>query len=248
MLTLNFIFVCTFYQKMNCYKRNLILLFFLLVSFGISKAQISFPDSNVLNLHTTNDVLYYETRILFNTGKYKSDDYKWEKISDSLDSRWFFTSCFNGDCRLELLQSGSFIKDFGINDTTCFIAFHVLTNGYDGRSVIKYKVYNKTDTSDKADLIYNINYKYLAAVETNINDELKVSNTENGQLVIFNSKEIVDKVTLYSLEGKNISQWINPETQNGIVSLDLSYLQEGVYYLNIVQGNASLNRKILIKK
>lgn len=237
-----------FIPNINTKMKNLVFLIFLYLSMGSSKAQISFPDSNVLNLHTTNDVLYYETRILFNTGKYKSDDYKWEKISDSLDSRWFFTSCFNGDCRLELLQSGSFIKDFGINDTTCFIAFHVLTNGYDGRSVIKYRVYNKTDTSDKADLIYNINYKYVAAVETKANDELKVSNTENSQLVIFNSSKLIDKVFLYDMDGKNVHTWIRPIAQNFTTHLDLPVLCTGIYYLGILQGNTTVNRKILINK
>ena len=68
---------------------------------GISKsnAQMHFPNGSNLNLNTNNSVLYLETRILFNTGIYKSSDYRWEKISDSIDSRWFVTSCFNGDCK-----------------------------------------------------------------------------------------------------------------------------------------------------
>lgn len=143
--------------------------FTLLLIFSVSglsslRAQISFPNGNVLNLDTQIDLLYLETRVIFNTGIYKSDDYRWEKISDSLDKSWFVTACFNGDCRNDLLQSGNFIKDFGLNDTTCFIAFHVETKGYTGKSVIKYRIINIKDTSDNAIVIYNIAYTNVANI------------------------------------------------------------------------------------
>lgn len=131
-----------------------------------SNAQMHFPNGSTLNLNTNNSVLYLETRILFNTGIYKSSDYRWEKISDSIDSRWFVTSCFNGDCKNELLQSGQFIRDFGVNDTTCFLAFHVDCNEHNGKSVIKYNVFNSKNMNDYATLTFNINYTNMSSVES----------------------------------------------------------------------------------
>lgn len=143
--------------------KYLFLIFIFHVVSGL-KAQISFPGGNVNNLVTNEAILYLETRILFHTGTFKADDYRWEKKYDSLDSRWLVTACFNGDCKNDLLQSGDFIKDYGLNDTTCFIAFHVESNGYEGTSKIKYNVYNKNQPGDSASLYFNITYSNFTGV------------------------------------------------------------------------------------
>lgn len=206
-------------------------------------AQLSFPNGNVLNLKTAEQYLYIETQILFNTGKFKANDYNWDKKLDSIDSKWFVTACFNGDCKNDLLQSGTFLKDFGLNDTTCFIAFHVETHEYTGTSKIIYTVFNKNNPLDSATLYFNISYSkpsgmndlmennlhiYPNPVTNKINIETMLD-LQNATLKIVNSLgEIVMKKQLIS------------DTE-----FDVSNLKNGVYFLNIVSNNYTVFRKFV---
>jgi hypothetical protein len=206
-------------------------------------AQLSFPNGNVLNLKTSEQYLYIETQILFNTGKFKANDYSWDKKLDSIDSKWFVTACFNGDCKNDLLQSGTFLKDFGLNDTTCFIAFHVETHEYAGTSKIIYRVFNKNNPLDSATLYFNISYSkpsglndlmennlniYPNPVTNKINIETMLD-LQNATLKIVNSLgEIVMKKQLISDTG-----------------FDVSNLKNGVYFLNIVSNNYTVFRKFI---
>ncbi len=206
-------------------------------------AQLSFPNGNVLNLKTSEQYLYIETQILFNTGKFKANDYSWDKKLDSIDSKWFVTACFNGDCKNDLLQSGTFLKDFGLNDTTCFIAFHVETHEYTGTSKIIYRVFNKNNPLDSATLYFNISYSkpsglndlmennlniYPNPVTNKINIETMLD-LQNATLNIVNSLgEIVMKKQLIS------------DTE-----FDVSNFKNGVYFLNIVSNNYTVFRKFI---
>ena len=105
------------------YFKKIILLFIIISAFHISKAQLSFQKGTVLNLNTHINFLYFETEILFHTGKYKVNEYYWEKLNDSVDTRWLIGSCFNGDCWNGLPSKSNFVKDYGFNDTTGFILF-----------------------------------------------------------------------------------------------------------------------------
>ena len=206
-------------------------------------AQLSFPNGNVLNLKTSEQYLYIETQILFNTGKFKANDYSWDKKLDSIDSKWFVTACFNGDCKNDLLQSGTFLKDFGLNDTTCFIAFHVETHEYTGTSKIIYRVFNKNNPLDSATLYFNISYSkpsglndlmennlniYPNPVTNKINIETMLD-LQNATLNIVNSLgEIVMKKQLIS------------DTE-----FDISNFKNGFYFLNIVSNNYTVFRKFI---
>jgi hypothetical protein len=228
-------------------KFNFIITFFcfilIIATNKMVNAQLSFPNGNVLNLKTSEQYLYIETQILFNTGKFKANDYSWDKKLDSIDSRWFVTACFNGDCKNDLLQSGTFLKDFGLNDTTCFIAFHVETHEYTGTSKIIYRVYNINNPLDSATLYFNISYSkpsgmndlmgnnlniYPNPVINKINIETAL-NLQNATLKIVNSLgEIV------------VNKQLNNDTE-----FDVSNLKNGVYFLSIVSNNHTVFRKFI---
>jgi len=228
-------------------KVNFIKIFFcfilIIAASKMLTAQLSFPNGNVLNLKTSEQYLYIETRMIFYTGKFKANDYNWDKKLDSIDSKWFVTACFNGDCKNDLLQSGTFLKDFGLNDTTCFIAFHVETHEYTGTSKIIYRVFNKNNPLDSATLYFNISYSkpsgmndlmennlniYPNPVTNKINIETMLD-LQNATLKIVNSLgEIVMKKQLIS------------DTE-----FDVSNLKNGVYFLNIVSNNFTVFRKFV---
>jgi len=173
-------------------------------------AQINFPQGNVLNLETDLKTMYLETRILFNTGKYKAEDYQFKKLSDSIDKRWFISSCFNGDCQNDLPIAGKFMNDYGLNDTSCFIAFHVETFGLGSSVNINYRVYNLKNISDSATLIFNITYLNFAATNLKTTNPIKIVNPVRKNLSIFYpSVSSLDEVKLIDLQGRELFTWYN---------------------------------------
>jgi hypothetical protein len=213
-----------------------------------SNAQMRFPNGSTLNLNTNNSVLYLETRILFNTGIYKSSDYRWEKISDSIDSRWFVTSCFNGDCKNELLQSGQFIRDFGVNDTTCFLAFHVDCNEHNGNSLIKYNVFNSKNMNDYATLTFNINYTNMSSVESiDSYQNFKIfPNPANENLTIYNNNKETFDIELLDSQGL-IVDCINSHSYLLHIPLSKNKYSKGIYFVRITSNEKSQFYKLVIE-
>ncbi|MCC6684520.1 MAG: T9SS type A sorting domain-containing protein [Bacteroidia bacterium] len=223
----------------------MLLVSYLLLAFP-SLGQISFPNGNILNLVTTKNQLYLETKVLFKTGIYKADDYCWTKISDSLDTRWQVTSCFNGDCRTELIPAGCFLKEFGENDTSCFIAFHVEAYSYKGKSVIKYHVYNKKNNSDSADLIFNISYAGTTGTEDiyGVNEVVVYPNPFTTDLRIQVNKLLPEgKIVVTDVFGKTVLEQSGINRTNNPV--DVTGWSSGVYFLQVVSGGKCEKYKII---
>lgn len=235
-------------------KNNKVSLRFLLIGLlsfilGLtkSKAQIRFPMGNTLDLKTNNSVLYLETRILFTTGIFKSSDYRWEKVSDSLDSRWSISSCFNGDCKNDLLQSGQFIPDFGLNDTTCFIAFHVDCNEHNGKSVIKYNVFNTKSMTDFGTLVFNISYTNTSSIQSvNSIERFNIyPNPATNVLSISNLFNDKFELEIMDIQGKIIDSM---RSDNNLISivLDKDSYKPGLYFLKLTSNENSIIRKIRV--
>ena len=212
-----------------------------------SHAQMQFPNGNTLNLQTNNSVLYLETRILFNTGIYKSNDYRWEKVSDSLDSRWSVTSCFNGDCKNELLQSGQFILDFGLNDTTCFLAFHVDCNEHNGKSVIKYNIFNTKNMTDFATLTFNINYTNTSSIKSlaSHTDFNIYPNPATDNLNFSNQMAEKFDVEIMDMQGQ-IIDYLHSEINLLNLHLNREIYKTGLYFVKITSNGNSLIYKIRV--
>lgn len=139
-------------------KRLVAYFMFMLGLTTVSQAQLVFPNGTTLNLSTSKQILYIETEIKFYTGTYHITDYEWERQPDSVNSEWDHQACMNGDCKVGLPASGNFITDFGINDTTGYIRFHLNSYGISGSTQVKYLVRNKHDFNDVGALEFNITY------------------------------------------------------------------------------------------
>jgi hypothetical protein len=206
-------------------------------------AQLSFPNGNVLNLKTSEQYLYIETQILFNTGKFKANDYSWDKKLDSIDSKWFVTACFNGDCKNDLLQSGTFLKDFGLNDTTCFIAFHVETHEYTGTSKIIYRVFNKNNPLDSATLYFNISYSKPSGMNDLMENNLNIYPNPVTNKINIETMLDLQNVTLKIVN--SLGEIVMKKQLISDTGFDVSNLKNGVYFLNIVSNNYTVFRKFI---
>lgn len=231
-------------------------LFIFISMFVLNKsiiAQIYLPKGAVIVLNTNNEYLYDETRIFFNTGIFKSDDYKFEKKSDSLDSRWLVTACFNGECWNDLIDSGNFLKEYGFNDTTCFIAFHIETHGYNGKSVIKYNVYRKNNIADSANLEFNISYTNTSGINTNQNRESAFKmypNPAKDKLTLQMNwvQDTKFKIQITNVLGERISNDYEGKTINGNWNNEIatSLLSNGVYFIQISTEGETTRYKFVV--
>lgn len=229
-------------------NKKIILCFLLLIPAILVRAQLTFPKGTVLHLNTNKAFLYPETGIYFNTGVNKVTDYRWYKIpEDSLDSRWDFQACMNGDCKIGLPAEGDFITDFGINDTTGYIMFHVNTGGFSGKSKLSYRVAHKSDTSDEAVMEYNITYTNTTGVSGQpaaASDWKIYPNPANEKLYIVLSAQVTGTYNLFSSDGRLIT---HASLSDGSAHmLVTSTLEPGIYFLQIQSDHFVENKRIII--
>lgn len=217
---------------------RLYILSVLIMTSSMVSGQLSFPNGTVLNLNTTADYMYNETGIYFHTGKNKITDYQWTKVlADSLDPRWDLEACMNGDCKIGLPVQGVFIADFGLNDTTGFIKFHVTTSGFSGASTLSYIVSHKVNATDKATLQFYIHYTNAMAV--NDADALPsfevYPNPVSDYLRIKNRGGKTGKVMIVQADGKVILTIAL--TGDLLQEMDLRTLSSGMYFLEVHSQN-----------
>lgn len=228
---------------MKKYLFYLCVFFALLVAVLPAHGQLSFPKGTTLNLNTGSSVLYFETEILFHTGKFNVNNYDWVKVSDSIDARWAVSSCFNGDCWNDLPAQSSFIKDYGYNDTTGFIRFHVDTRELDGKSVIHYEVVNRSDVNDRALLTFNISYTKTVSI----------ANLKTAALIAFQSADLnflqiknmplnPHSAGIYNPAGKQILFYLNPSAE-----IFTGNLAAGLYILEIKTDRQTYRGKFIIR-
>jgi len=213
-----------------------ILFLSLLFFVGVAQSQhISFAKSKILNLNSQVELLYFETEIRFYTHGFTGDQMKWDVIFDSLDNRWVFDACANGDCRVGLTDTGTFVTDFGVNDTTVFFRYHVNTKGFNGSSKIGIKVYHPTITNINDTLWMNITYYNPSTGLHQINQEEKTHYIIKDGIIYFD--ESITNARLYNLIGQQVT---HTETDKSIVLP----AQHGIYF---IQLETQSGRKELIK-
>lgn len=207
------------------------------LSFGLSihAQSMYFPKGNTLNLSVYKDVLYTETDIRFHTRNSVSTDYSWLVIFDSIDARWELSMCANGDCKVAIPFSGNFIKDFGDNDTTVFMRFHVNTNLYNGSSRIGVKAYNRNNPEVADTLWFNVTYTNTTGMGEV--SPIKIDYAINGNTLQVNNSG-VKSLTLYNA----IGQAVVTSTTNSLAMP----AQHGLYLLNVTfTNNTQSTQKII---
>jgi len=216
---------------------------FVFVFFNLNAfAQLHFPKGKSLNLIADTSYVYYQTEIRFYTGKYSMNDYKWVKVSDSLELAWFFSGCFNGDCYNDLPDSNMFVSEYGINDTTGFIRCHIDCDNVDGVSAFSYLVYNTKNWQDQAILNFRVFYKNTSSVpdynkSNNPQDYIIVSGNNSMIIKFFNHQE-KQNLTLFDFSGKMLfTATSDSET------MTIENLRKGLYFIKV---NDSLFKKVYV--
>ena len=223
--------------------KNLIAILSIFLFTISAKAQLQFPNSTKLFLQTTENHLYYETEVLFHTGKYKITDYRFQKLSDSIDKNWVLYACINGDCKDRLTDTGSFKSDFGLNDSTGFIRVHVFTNDSIGSAKYSYRIINKTDAKDFADIEVKVTNKTSSGIEESGVGSFNIyPNPFTNELNICTTQNHKYSVAIYNLLGEKI--YTSSPTLN--LKLETLNFPQGIYFAEIITDH-STNFKRIIK-
>jgi hypothetical protein len=211
-----------------------------------ARAQLRFPEGTTLHLETTTSTLYSETGIFFYTGKYKVTDYSWRRaLNDSLDPRWDFQACMNGDCKIGLPESGKFVTAFGINDTTGFIKFHVYTAEETGRSTLRYFVTNTQKPDDNALLTFNISYRNTTGLfesDRQRIDMIIYPNPATDFITVSHSSLFSETIYIYNTLSECVVTQLLVKGLEQVI--DVRNLPEGFYLM--VSGNQRAN--FLVKR
>jgi hypothetical protein len=211
-----------------------------------AQAQLSFPQGKVLQLQATQSMLYMETQIGFQTGAYNIEDYSFQKLSDSLDSRWDFMGCINGDCKLDLPAAGNFTGDFGANDSSGFIAFHVSTFGYPGKSNIRYLVRNTKNTMDTAVLEFNISYSFAVSTISPSAFSANVFPNPAGDHFMLSCDPFSNErfIEVYDLQGQVC---LRSSMHGPLMRIETSSWKKGLYLVRISGSSGNSLHRVLIR-
>lgn len=200
-----------------------------------AKAQLTFPNGKNLKIESKENHLYFETEVLFHTGKYLITDYNFVKTNSNSPKSWLLMACMNGDCKGNLSDSGNFIKDFGFNDTTGFIRVHVFTNDSLGTANYSYKIINRYDSLDFAEISVSITNNFNVSVKEP-NKLIKKWTIQNN-IIEFCPIELSShqKFFIYDLNGKAVVSQMN--LQNQMTRFDFNNYKSGNYIFMISSGN-----------
>lgn len=207
------------------------------------RAQLQFPNGKSLNIFTLDNHIYTETEIRFYTGKQKITDYRFQKLTDSVDKNWRLLACINGYCMDRLTDTGSFKNDLGINDSTGFIRVHVFTNDSGGSAQYSYRIINKTNPDDYGDINVKIANVASAIKETQNTLFNIYPNPAIDYLLVQSQKNIssIQKIKIIDILGKEVMQISTSE----LSTINITQLPKGVYYLIIQSHNTITTQKII---
>ena len=109
--------------------------------------------------------------------------------------------------------------------------FYTNIGDFDNRFVLRY--------SDKT----------LGIDENIMNNDLKITHIQNGNILLINNKSIdqtVSKVTLFNVLGQSISSWKieNQDQQN--IQIPIKNLSSGIYVAKVKASNGDFSKKIII--
>ena len=142
-----------------------------------------------------------------------------------------------------MLQSGTFLIDFGLNDTTCFIAFHVKTYEYSGSSKIICHIFNKNNSLDSATVTYNISYSKPSGIDDIIDKNLNIYPNPVINKIFIESATNLQNSTMKITN--LLSEIVKHKQLNNHNELDFSDLKSGIYFLNIISNNKTTSCKFI---
>jgi len=139
---------------------------------------------------------------------------------------------------------GTILQDwFGVNNTTLDLTFYNKTtkSGFANAKIANMiKTQNVVQPS-----CYNT--KALGIDNFEIKDEVLVYPNPTSEIVMIQSTNTINSVSIYAMDGRNINTYRNPLTTNDY-SIDVQNFAVGIYTLKVNTDMGSFSKKIIIRR
>jgi uncharacterized protein (DUF1501 family) len=139
---------------------------------------------------------------------------------------------------------GTILQDwFGVNTTTLDLTFYNKTtkSGFANAKIANMiKTQNVVQPS-----CYNT--KALGIDNFEIKDEVLVYPNPTSEIVMIQSTNAINSVSIYAMDGRNINTYRNPLTTNDY-SIDVQNFAVGIYTLKVNTDKGSFSKKIIIRR
>lgn len=139
---------------------------------------------------------------------------------------------------------GTILQDwFGVNTTTLDLTFYNKTtkSGFANAKIANMiKTQNVVQPS-----CYNT--KALGIDNFEIKDEVLVYPNPTSEIVMIQSTNTINSVSIYAMDGRNINTYRNPLTTNDY-SIDVQNFAVGIYTLKVNTNKGSFSKKIIIRR
>lgn len=139
---------------------------------------------------------------------------------------------------------GTILQDwFGVNNTTLDLTFYNKTtkSGFANAKIANMiKTQNVVQPS-----CYNT--KALGIDNFEIKDEVLVYPNPTSEIVMIQSTNTINSVSIYAMDGRNINTYRNPLTTNDY-SIDVQNFAVGIYTLKVNTDKGSFSKKIIIRR
>ncbi len=139
---------------------------------------------------------------------------------------------------------GTILQDwFGVNDTTLDLTFYNKTtkSGFANAKIANMiKTQNVVQPS-----CYNT--KALGIDNFEIKDEVLVYPNPTSEIVMIQSTNTINSVSIYAMDGRNMNTYRNPLITNDY-SIDVQNFAVGIYTLKVNTDKGSFSKKIIIRR
>ncbi len=215
-----------------------------------------FVDDKVQNvIPTCNGSESYKVHLL----NLKSDSLAlaWKGIYNTIDSCWLnqFSVCDNYNCYLDLPTQTKYFSKIGVGDTANIKFGNAGFTGFSGQPTIKILIWD-VDAAQSIDTItYNVTIDCNGAPQCNallsVGAEIKNAfsfsvypNPASDKLIIDCNGMKATQIIIMNLEGKKI---VSVPAYSEINQLNIKWLENGIYFLQVLNGNNLVTVKRFVK-
>lgn len=166
---------------------------------------------------------------------------EYELVTNTLPEEWYQGYCDNHGCWGSLPESGYMSPCY--EDLNSFIKLSIDPTGIDGSGTVEYYVYETGHYEDGILMTFHIDTPGFVGYKELTNQSISFYPNPAMNYLNLQSDIQISKINIFSLTGQLIESYNSIESR-----LDISFLQKGLYLINLIDINGNeVTSKLTIK-
>lgn len=196
---------------------------------------------------TLNSSILTDYDIKFSTPQPEGITYKWEKISNTFNSRWSYSLCDYGSCHIIIPQQATMTAitlSEAQNGLEGFFLLSVDVSNIPGEGEIVLYVFDSQDHSRGDTVSFYVNYSAPISTKELEDNKQYLSfypNPAKDEISIETGSNTADFVLVTNVMGQTILK--KELSENANQKLDVSSLNPGVYFLSLTSKSGILETR-----